>query len=216
MFRTGQDLRLMGEVSPLLAMTVGLYVVLAPYIVCICSAVLAVLAIRLKSLIVILHVATCVLVFAAIKIAGNLPTHPYDGGFIQTLRTHDENAYLALAAHIRSLGPSKFDTYSIGHDMASLQLDFEARQRKKTERLGELLPDELAVARMWPKEMLNISVDPSMVRIERGSGMLGMIGVVILEKGGRLEEFSTEQLAENPYLPRYTRIYARVYFFYND
>ncbi len=46
--------------------------------------------------------------------------------------------------------------------------------------------------------------------------MLGLIGVVILEKGSELDEFPTEQLASNPYQPRYIPVYDRVYFFYSD
>lgn len=215
MFRTGLELRLPGELS-MLAFTAGVFVVLAPYIICLCSVILAVLAALKKSPAAILHCVTGALVVLAIWAAGKQSTYRYDAGIMQTLRTHDEKAYVELAARIRDRTPPTFDTFGVDHDVSSQQVDYKTLQQKKLDQLNALMPDELPVARMWPKEMLNITIDPNMVRIQRGSGMLGQIGVVVLKEGGEVETFSEEQLAENFYLPRYTRIYDRVYYFYSD
>lgn len=197
-------------------MALTLPVFLTPLVICLLSFVMAVLAALKKTRTAIPHAMTCILLGAAIFLPGRFSAPAHDNGAIQKLRAHDEKAYLELAAYIRDRVPPEFDSFRLNLEASPTSEDYKTRQKNKTELLAALMPDELPVARMWPKEMLNITVDPGMVQIYRGSGMRGQIGVVILKEGGEVETFSEEQLAENSYLPRYTRIYDRVYYFYSD
>lgn len=139
----------------------------------------------------------------------------YKAGVKMRIRSAGETAYLSLAHAIRATqqtDPSLFKK----SDQLAIDESYEERERRKLKFLQTVLPTDSPAAAQWPRSMLHVSTEATHIRIDRGSGMLGLVGVVILDQSTTLKQYSDEELAENPYLPRYSRITDRLYMFESD
>jgi len=140
---------------------------------------------------------------------------PYKAGVKMRIRSAGEPAYLSLAHDIRAAqqtDPSLFNK----SDYLAMDESYEAREQRKFKFLETVLPTGSPAAGQWPRSMLHVSIEATHIRIDRGSGMRGLVGVVILDQSTALKQYSAEELAENPYLPRYSRITDRLYMFESD
>jgi len=139
----------------------------------------------------------------------------YKAGVKMRIRLAGEPAYLSLAHDIRSAqqtDPSLFKKW----DYLAMDESHEERERRELKFLQTVLPTDSPAAAQWPRSMLHVSIEGTHIRIDRGSGMRGLVGVVILDQSTALKQYSDEELAKNPYLPRYSRITDRLYMFESD
>jgi hypothetical protein len=140
---------------------------------------------------------------------------PYEAGVKMRIRLAGETAYLSLAHAIRATQQNDPDLFK-NTDHLAIDESYEEREQRKFKFLQTVLPKDSPAADQWPRSMLHVSIEAKHIRIDRGSGMLGLVGVVILDQATTLKQYSDEELAENPYLPRYSRITNRLYMFESD
>ena len=82
-------------------------------------------------------------------------------------------------------------------------------QRKARTRLEQIIPA------YWRRSLLGVWIDGDCVVLERGSGMLGRVGVRIYDRGAALIH-PEEELRQNSYLPRQQKITERLWLFASD
>ncbi|MEY4487850.1 MAG: hypothetical protein RIQ79_358 [Verrucomicrobiota bacterium] len=120
-----------------------------------------------------------------------------------------EPVYLALAAAAREhlSGPNS-GTW--------LSLDPSSREYLESKVPGAVRKQlEQMVPVYWPRFLLHIWIDGDCVVLDRGSGMLGRVGVRIYDRGS-VVLYSADELRKNSYLPDQKRITDRVWFFRSD
>jgi hypothetical protein len=139
----------------------------------------------------------------------------YKAGAIMRIQSAGQSAYMSLAHDIRA-EQQKNPTLFKNSDKVAIDESYEERERRKLTFLETILPKDNPAAAQWPRAMLHVTIEANHIRIDRGSGMLGLVGVVILDQSDTLKLYSHEELAKNPYLPCYTRITDRLYMFESD
>lgn len=139
----------------------------------------------------------------------------YNTGVKMKILSVGEPAYLSLAHDIRAAWQKDPDLFK-NTDHLAIDESYEEREQRKLKFLQMVLPKDSPAADQWPRSMLHVSIEATHIRIDRGSGMLGLVGVVILDQATTLKRHSDDELADNPYLPRYSRITDRLYMFESD
>lgn len=138
----------------------------------------------------------------------------YRAGVWVRIKSAGEMAYMSLAKDTRAM-QQKHPGLFTKPDYVADESVGEREQRKLT-FLEAILSKDSPVAAHWPRTMLHVTVEDTHIRIARGSGMLGQLGVVILDQSDTLKLYSPKELAGNPYLPHYTQITDRLYMFESD
>jgi hypothetical protein len=161
------------------------------------------------------HFLTFLALIAALFLPSLIDASFYKAGVKMRIRLAGETAYLSLAHAIRATQQNDPSLFKKSDELA-MDESYEAREQRKLKFLQTALPANSPAADQWPRSMLHVSIEATHIRIDRGSGMLGLVGVVILDQATTLKQYSDEELAENPYLPRYSRITDRLYMFESD
>lgn len=215
-FAVGLTLRLPGELFFLIEGPAIIAFALTPMAIAIRSLICSSKALIKRDAFPSEHLLTFGVLTTVLWLPGMLGISFYNVGVTLKIRTVGEAAYLSLAQEIRTTlrdkGPG-FPTTS--YDFA-LHDTSKTNDRKRLEFLGTILPEDSPAAAQWPRSMLDVTVEKDHVRISRGSGMLGQLGVVILDRTNHLEQYSAEELSENSYLPRYRKITDRLYVVESD
>jgi hypothetical protein len=121
----------------------------------------------------------------------------------------EEPIYLKIAEIARQgLAKPKGGGY-LALDPRRVATDSGQEERELCQRLNALVPG------YWPRALLHLSVEAECVVLERGSGMLGSVGVRIYDKGPVTFHPEAES-RRNPYLPRQGRIADRLWFFTSE
>jgi hypothetical protein len=212
-FSLGYSLYHPGERFFLIEIPVIIALSVIPLVISIRALVLSIKALIKKTLSPKPHLLTfCGLVVAVFltSLFGG-----YKAGVKMWIRSAGQSAYMSLAHDIlaaQQKDPTLFK--NSGH--VAIDESYEEREQRKLTFLETILPKDNPAAAQWPRAMLHVTIEATHIRIARGSGMLGLVGVVILDQSDTLKLYSAEELAENPYLPRYTRITDRLYMFESD
>lgn len=87
-------------------------------------------------------------------------------------------------------------------------------EKRRAEAFLKIL--ERSVFADWPREMLTVLVQPESVHLTRGSGMLGRIGIEILDQGTPSERDRIPEPPANPYGAERDQLSSRVFFIRGD
>ena len=121
----------------------------------------------------------------------------------------EEPTYLKIAELARQGLANPKDGGYLTLDPRRAPEDQDAGDRELRERLNAIVPG------YWPRAFLHLSVEPQCVVLERGSGILGCVGVRIYDKGPVAFHPGIET-RRNPYLPRQGRVSDRVWFYTSE
>lgn len=127
------------------------------------------------------------------------------------LASLDEESCLRFAREMRA---------SIASE-TPVTLESNAEEYVRRSRPEYLPPNRLAVIQAgpfstWPKRMLRVWVTDGSVCLERGSGVLGSMGVEIFDQSAPRQPRGPDAQRDNPYVPVEYRLFGRVFFFTRD
>jgi hypothetical protein len=214
-FTFGYMLRLPGELFFLVEIPAILALGLVPFVIAVRSLLPVIKALVRKAHFPKRELLTFLGLTAALFLPLLVGGSFHNIGVKTRIRAAGEPAYMSLAQNIRAT-LQKDPSLSKSSDRLTIGETFEERERWKLEFLKAILPEESPAAAQWPRSMLHVTVEETHIRIARGSGTLGLLGVVILDQTDKIEMHSPEALVENPYLPRYTKVTDRIYMFESD
>ena len=211
-FLTGFAFRLLGEIGnlPEVLLVTGLYLAVHGFTLYLLARGLVRLVRGSRWGRPFLPLFGLIVVFVLMRGVGGMS--PYEFGAICRLRQQDEKAYMTFAETVRRVFPDGRGAMLYALKQPPELADPE--EKAAAQRFLDLLPGTPAEA--WPQEMLMLTIYADYVCISRGSGMLGQIGVAIFDQAETPKHSSPEELAMNPYLPRFKHAHGRVYLVNHD
>ncbi|MBW8781192.1 MAG: hypothetical protein JF599_04795 [Verrucomicrobia bacterium] len=137
---------------------------------------------------------------------------PYLEGVRQRLLPIDEGRYLDFARQVRTtLGEERFPDA----DLRELDHPQDGSGKSRAEKFLKIVESSGVLAN-WPRWLLQVRVEEDSVVLSRGSGMLGMIGVEIFDRGPVREPQGPHAPRANSYVPVEYVLSPRVYLYTSD